>query len=531
MGMKLATALLALSLSTALCEAQGAAEPKKGDFVFKSNFSDPAGREKWGQAPFASWVQEGRSGGTVLKVTVKPDDKELHHKLSLPIDLKPYQGMKLYFKCLAKAKDVSKPAQSYNGVKWMLHYKTPSKDCYDNQGSVFGSFDWKELSFTQYIEEGVLSAELYLGLEDCTGEAWFDDIEIIVLKDRSQLAPRPAPMQNPPPAFTGHDGIPRLRGAMSPNQFKDEDFQVFSKEWNANLVRWQMTRRWGQANTDTDLEEYDKWIGEEMADLDKLLEAAVKYGFKAVIDLHSPPGGRYEDKSMRMFYEKPYNEHFVKVWERFAARYKGHPAVWGYDLVNEPVECRPTADGMDYLSTQTRAAKAIRAIDPATPIIIEALDWDSPRGFGELMPVDIPNVIYQVHMYEPGLFTHQGVHSNPRGVTYPGKISGRDYDKETLRAILKPVRDFQLAYNVQIYVGEFSAARWAPGAAKYLSDCIDIFEEYGWDWSYHAFREWDGWSVEHGSDPEDHKPTATPTDRKQVLLDWFKKNQKPVYKN
>ena len=73
----------------------------------------------------------------------------------------------------------------------------------------------------------------------------------------------------------------------------------------------------------------------------------------------------------------------------------------------------------------------------------------------------------------------------------------------------------------------FSAIRWAPGAASYLRDCIDIFEEYGWDWTFHAYREWDGWSVEHGNDPQDHQPTREPTDRKKLLLDWFGRNVKP----
>ena len=103
------------------------------------------------------------------------------------------------------------------------------------------------------------------------------------------------------------------------------------------------------------------------------------------------------------------------------------------------------------------------------------------------------------------------------------------WDKQQLRKVLQPVRDFQLAYNVHIYVGEFSAVRWAPGADKYLRDCIDLFEEYGWDWTYHAYREWDGWSVEHGSDPQDHQPTREPTGRGKIMLDWFGKNVKPGY--
>jgi hypothetical protein len=49
----------------------------------------------------------------------------------------------------------------------------------------------------------------------------------------------------------------------------------------------------------------------------------------------------------------------------------------------------------------------------------------------------------------------------------------------------------------------------------------------GWDWTYHAYREWDGWSVEHNSDPNNHEPTTEPTKRKKLLLDWFGKNKKP----
>jgi hypothetical protein len=518
-----AVALL-LSMTSAL-PAQEEQEIKKGALVYASAFNDEADRAKWSKAPFASWVQEGANGSTVLKASVAQDEKAGTHMVRLPIDLKPWRGAKIWLSCQAKAKDVSQAPQAWNGVKFMLHYKTPSREFHGNQSSVYGSFDWKELSFSAFVDPDIESAELYLGLQESCGEVLFDSLKIVVAQ--APLAARPAPLANPPPAYKGHE-LPRLRGAMSPRVFKDEEFKLFGADWNANIVRWQMTRKWGQANTDLDLEEYDRWLAGECEQIDQLLAAARKYGYLVVLDLHSPPGGRYEDKSMRMFYERKYNDHFVKVWERFAERYKGHPAIWGYDLVNEPCEGKPPLEGMDYLSTQTRAAKAIRAIDPKTAIIIEAADWDSPRGFNELQPVPVSDVVYQVHMYEPGQFTHQGVHSNPLGVVYPGKIGGVQYDKEKLRAILKPVRDFQLAYSVHIYVGEFSAARWAPGASQYLSDCIDIFEGYGWDWSYHAFREWDGWSLEHGSDTADRKPSATPTDRLQLLQSWYKKNLKPA---
>ena len=56
---------------------------------------------------------------------------------------------------------------------------------------------------------------------------------------------------------------------------------------------------------------------------------------------------------------------------------------------------------------------------------------------------------------------------------------------------------------------------------------IDLFEEQGWDWAYHAFREWDGWSVEHGPDPKDHTPSRAPTDREKLLRSWYGKNRRP----
>lgn len=99
------------------------------------------------------------------------------------------------------------------------------------------------------------------------------------------------------------------------------------------------------------------------------------------------------------------------------------------------------------------------------------------------------------------------------------------WNKEKIRAVLAPVRKFQQKYNVPIYVGEFSVICWAPGAAQYLDDCISIFEEYGWDWTYHVFREWAGWSIEHDGVPWGLKKSDD-NPRKQVLMKYLKRNSK-----
>ena len=523
-GMRIRMCVIAL-LMASVFHADGNASPQPGDVVFETNFDTPAERQAWPRADFAKWVT-GYGGTTSLCVTVPRGQSDGSHMIRLPLDLTRYRGCRLLFECMAKADNVSKPPAPYLGVKFMLHYRSEAAGPFWlNENDVFGTFDWRKLRFSDRIAPDASDGEIDLGLQGSSGTVWFNAVKITVL--RTPVA-RPMPPANPPPAFRGHD-LPRLRGVMSPNVFRDDDLRVLGTEWKANVIRWQLTRNWGLPGTDRDLAEYDRWLAGRLDELDKALDACSRYGIKAVVDMHSPPGGRYPNNDLAIFNEPRYQDHWVAVWEKIARRYKGNPAIWGYDLINEPIQSAPPPEGVaDYLGAQARAAKAIRAIDPDMPIFIEAADWDSAAGYNELEPVGVPNVIYQVHMYVPTEFTHQGVFEKSLSpVAYPGKIGGMMWDKRQLRKVLQPVRDFQLAYNVHIYVGEFSAIRWAPGAGNYLRDCIELFEEYGWDWTYHAYREWDGWSVEHGSDPQDHRPTREPTDRKKILLDWFGRNVQP----
>ena len=208
------------------------------------------------------------------------------------------------------------------------------------------------------------------------------------------------------------------------------------------------------------------------------------------------------------------------LFERTKRRFKGRDALYGYDLVNEPAQRRPTKPGMDYWSLQLKAAEAIRSEDPAVAIVVESNEWATPGEFANLSPMALDNVIYQVHMYDPIDYTHQRVMDRRMWTeAYPNAEKG--WSAARMREVVKPVREFQLRHKARIYVGEFSAVCWAPGAENYLRDCIDMFESYGWDWSYHAFREWDGWSVEHaGADAKSLRPSPDNA-RRRALLDGF----------
>ena len=47
---------------------------------------------------------------------------------------------------------------------------------------------------------------------------------------------------------------------MSPTAFREEDIRVLGREWNANVIRWQIVRNWGKSGTERDLAEYGRWI-------------------------------------------------------------------------------------------------------------------------------------------------------------------------------------------------------------------------------------------------------------------------------
>jgi aryl-phospho-beta-D-glucosidase BglC (GH1 family) len=229
-----------------------------------------------------------------------------------------------------------------------------------------------------------------------------------------------------------------------------------------------------------------------------------------------------------LFTDKAAQDKFVEVWEMMARRYSNNTTIVGFDLANEPVEELVAEDCDDWQALAERAGRAIRAVDPKRTLIVEPSNWGGPEAIKNLEPLTLTNVIYSVHMYVPTAFTHQTVFGGTNTHVYPGTIDHQVWNRERLQQVLQPVMDFQKAYRVPIYIGEFSAIRWAPdqSAYRYLRDVIEIFEANGWDWSYHAFREWQGWSVEHDEIREHTGRAVAPTTREKLLRSWFEKNQK-----
>ncbi len=447
-------------------------------------------------------------------------------QVRLPVD--QLKGTRVRVSARIKAADVADPPKPYNGVKCMLKIDTPTGTLWPQRNLPGGGWGWENYENVAVVPANAEGVTLILGLEAVTGRAWFDDVRICIV-GRQRSSPSATSQAV---AFKGH-ALPRLRGAMIGPRVTDQDLLEFGRNWRANHIRWQLI--WGgvpRSPADgVGVKEYRRWLESALQRLDEGLDVCRQAGILVVIDLHTPPGGRNAASECRIFHEKRFQDAFVQIWEEIARRYRHHPAVWGYDLVNEPVEGAVPPDLMTWHELAETTARRVREIDSCHAIIIEPGPWGSPERLDWFEPLPVSGLVYSVHMYQPLAFTHQGVHDSSVGMRYPGEIGGKYYDKEVLRQILDPVVRYQRDYGVHIYIGEFSAIRWAPdeSAYRYLRDCIELFEEYGWDWAYHAFREWDGWSVEHGPDRNDHARTAIPTQRRLLLESWFSQNRKPDF--
>ncbi len=451
-----------------------------------------------------------------------------------------------------RAENVSEPKEAWQGVKVQFMFDSPSGAgrIYRSGNTARGTYGWTNVTVRvsplrdAATQDG--KATLILGLEACTGRAEFDlsalriEFEDVGLTPVNQdwIVRYPPDGENgtsnspgaPKPRFIAAAAQRRqpLRGCMLPARATTEDDIETLHQWGATMARFQIMRRFLSVEDNQDLPEYWAWVDSRLDNLAEVLAWAQARGMKICVDLHSFPGGlRAGDRDSNMLYDEKWAEAFVETWRRIATRFNGHPALYGYDLVNEPKQT--SFAPISYWEIQRRAAEAVRAIDPVTPIVVESNMAASPGAFRYLSPLAMDNVIYQIHFYGPMAFTHQGVATNARRQN--GKIPfwpdpSKGWNRDYIRRSVEQVRLFQKKHKCRIYVGEFSAVGYAPGADVWMRDAIAVFEEYGWDWTYHAFREWAGWSVEHEANNPDaehpdkyHRVDDTP--RKRALREGF----------
>ena len=467
----------------------------------------------------------GQAGikGNVVTCNVSPEKAKGLNGAIFNIDLKPFRGQNIILKVFAKAKNLTRPPQRWLGTKFMLLYKTPDgKKHYNEKNGIYGSFS-ETLSFGHTVDGKADMGQIRFCVQGVSGEIQYDLDSFEIVKKFTK--------KNLDHICEYSEAVKKRqvrRGVMSPNrgQAEEENFKVL-KDWNVNLMRLQLntSENWARNNPD----KYDKFINEKIEKvIPQVLQLGQKYGIKIIIDLHMVPGSSKMTKTSSGIYNSDKSvDKFIEIWKRIATKFKGHPALYGYDLMNEPKQTRKAK--YDYWTLQKMAAEAIRKIDPETPIYVTSNMLSSQYTFSYLSPVKLKNIIYQVHCYDPFVYTHKKYTSQDRKngrkfESYPGNFYGSKWNREALYGKLKQVRDFQKKHHAKIFVGEFSTRACAPGGDQLLADYISIFEELKWEWTYHCFREAKIWSLEYAGPSDDELVPSKNNPRKKVVLEYFKKN-------
>ncbi len=334
-----------------------------------------------------------------------------------------------------------------------------------------------------------------------------------------------------------------LRGVNVNQSISEADIDALHG-WRANVIRYQFIPPADIADTDNRAEkeaEYVARVDEAMTHLDSLMPACARNNLRVLFEIHNPPGGEHpsvgsQPGGSRLFYEQWAQDALVRVWEHIASHYATNGTIVGYDILNEPrtphFDARGNVIQSDinaWRSIANRVASAIRQHDSQHAIVFET-PYARPSGFAHLQPLDGARVVYSFHMYEPTPYTHQWIpgfnHDHTR--TYPGTVSGIQWNKQRLQHVMQPAIDFKRQHRKQMFAGEFSAARYAPGAALYLADLIDVFEDNGLSWAYHAWREAPVWDLEKvNADRTNANPPRAPrlTDRAHAVRSGLARNR------
>nr|WP_203634980.1 cellulase family glycosylhydrolase [Streptomyces sp. SID10815] len=168
----------------------------------------------------------------------------------------------------------------------------------------------------------------------------------------------------------------------------------------------------------------------------------------------------------------------ARAWQVLAARFARHPAVLGYDLINEPMgEVRGNEDlataarriERDQLTPMyNRLADAVRSADPdawlfvePTPIVGEGV----PTGLGR---IDDPKVVYAPHFYNTAM------------------EAGADYDPAAgwIPAYEAAVTRYPKEYGVPVVVGEWGPLNSGlPNMNRFYREAMASLGRYSSGWA------------------------------------------------
>lgn len=182
---------------------------------------------------------------------------------------------------------------------------------------------------------------------------------------------------------------------------------------------------------------------------------------------------------------------YYRMWQKVAERFRDHPAVLAYDLMNEPYDDLSFGDHfetMELAPFYQRLVNAIREVDPDTWIMYQprilATDW----GYGSyLPPLDDPRegesrLVYAPHLYP--FFSHEG--------SYDSLGLARRHDLRVMYQWSEERAGEIDGHKVPLLIGEFGMTG-KPFSREMIEFSANIADAMGAGWAW-----WDNSVCEPG---------------------------------
>lgn len=269
----------------------------------------------------------------------------------------------------------------------------------------------------------------------------------------------------------------RLMEIWRENFITERDFELLA-EYDFNVIRLPFWHRLLETDDEPFVLKPNafRW-------LDQAIEWAGERGIYVILDLHGAQGSQgWEHHSgqegRNELWSDEQNQRRVEwMWQQVAARYRNHPTVAAYDILNEP--WGTTEEQLE--SVVVRIAEEIREVDPHHVIFLPGdisgiWFYDEPvANYG------LDNIAFTHHFY-PGLFggtpnieTHQNYFQG----------TGNEYIGQMNRL------------NSPFLVGEMNVVFNSAGGGEMMRHHYDFYAAQGWattGWSWKVFTNGGGLS-------------------------------------
>lgn len=210
-----------------------------------------------------------------------------------------------------------------------------------------------------------------------------------------------------------------------------------------------------------------KWerVDQDMPRIKQFLDEANELEMKVVLDCHNY--GRYKGFALA-----PDDKSLGEMWVKLAKEFKGHDAIWGYGIMNEPHDM----DGWKQIAQTT--VNMIREEDPDTRIYVCGNDWSGAHSWKEKNSdfiLEGNNIIYEAHQY----------FDNDSSGRYDQDYAGEGAYPEVGKDRLRPFIEWLTSNNLRGAIGEFGnppEKEWLVVMEWFAKEAIagEMLEIYYW---------------------------------------------------